>query len=118
VIEKPLEQLRKETEAILDAEKKKLEAKQNKTQEEMEALVDLNITYKLTGGGQNAWKDVPVLFIDDKQRYTESLISSVTNKDQEILELKKQIQLLKQERSTFESQAKQLQSLKQEESNK
>jgi chromosome segregation ATPase len=90
-----------------------LEDKQDKTQEEMESLVDLNITYKLTGGGKDAWKDVPILFIDDKQRYTESLNNSATNKDQEILELKKQIQLLKQERS----QAKQLPPLKQEESN-
>jgi chromosome segregation ATPase len=94
-----------------------LEDKQDKTQEEREALVDLNIIYKLTGGGKDSWKDVPILFIDDKQRYTESLNSSATNKDQEILELKKQIQLLKQERNTFESQAEQLQSLKQEESN-
>jgi chromosome segregation ATPase len=117
VIEKSLEQLRKETEAILDAEKKKLEEKQDKTQQEMEALVDLNITYKLTGGGKDAWKDVPILFIDDKQRYTESMNSSATHNEDEILELKKQIQLLKQERSIFENQAKQLQSLKQEESN-
>jgi chromosome segregation ATPase len=94
-----------------------LEQKQDKTQQEMEALVDLNITYKLTGGGKDAWNDVPILFIDDKQRYTESMNSSATHNEDEILELKKQIQLLKQERSTFENQAKQLQSLKQEESN-
>jgi chromosome segregation ATPase len=94
-----------------------LEEKQDKTQEEMETLVDLNITYKVTGGGKDAWKDVPILLANDKERYTESLNSSATNKDQEILELMKQIQLLKQERNTFESQAKQLQSLKQEESN-
>jgi chromosome segregation ATPase len=107
----------KETEAILDAEKEKLEEKQNKTQQEMEALVDVNITYKLTGGGKDAWKDVPILLATSKQRYTEPMNNSATNKDQEILELKKQIQLLKQERSTFENQDKQLQSLKQEESN-
>jgi chromosome segregation ATPase len=94
-----------------------LEQKQDKTQQEMETLVDLNITYKLTGGDQNAWNDIPILFADDKQRYTEPMNNSATNKDQEILELKKQIQLLKQERSTFESQVKQLQSLKQEEFN-
>jgi chromosome segregation ATPase len=117
MIEKSLQQLIKETEAILDSEKKKLEEKQNKTQQEMEALVDLNITYNLVDGGKNAWKDVPILFIDDKQRYTQLVNNSPTNKDQEILELKKQIQLLKQERNTFESQAEQLQSLKQEESN-
>jgi chromosome segregation ATPase len=94
-----------------------LEEKQNKTQKERESLVDVNITYKLTGGGQNAWKNVPILFIDDKQRYTESMNSLATHNEDEILELKKQIQLLKQERSTFKSQAEQLQSLKQEESN-
>jgi hypothetical protein len=76
----------------------------------MESLVDLNITYKLTG----AWNDVPILLATSKQRYTEPMNNSATNK--EILELKKQIQLLKQERSTFESQAKQLPPLKQEES--
>jgi chromosome segregation ATPase len=90
-----------------------LEQKQDKTQQEMESLVDLNITYKLTG----AWNDVPILLATSKQRYTEPMNNSATNKDQEILELKKQIQLLKQERSTFESQVKQLQSLKQEEFN-
>jgi hypothetical protein len=61
----------------------------------MEALVDLNITYKLTGGGQNAWKDVPILLITSKQRYTKPVNSSVTNNEGEILKLKKQIQLLK-----------------------
>jgi chromosome segregation ATPase len=101
--------LRKETEAILDGEKKKLEDKQDKTQQEMEALVDLNITYKLVGGGQNAWKDVPILFADDRQRYTQLVNSSVANKGQKILELKKQIQLLNQDKNYFESQANQLQ---------
>jgi hypothetical protein len=99
----------KETEAILDSEKKKLEEKQDKTQKEMEALVDLNITYKLTGGGKDAWKDVPILFADDRQRHTQLVNKSVKNNENEILELKKQIQLLKQDKNTFESQAKQLQ---------
>jgi hypothetical protein len=103
----------KETEAILDAEKKKLEWKQHRTQKEIEALVDLNITYKLTGGGQNAWKDVPILSADDKQRYTKPV-----NNSDEILELKKQIQLLKQDKNTIESQANQIESLKQEEKTK
>jgi hypothetical protein len=94
-----------------------LENKQDKTQQEIETLEQLNITYKVTGGGQNAWKDVPVLLATSKQRYTESLNISATHNEDEILELKKQIQLLKQERSTFESQAKQLPPLKQEESN-
>jgi hypothetical protein len=107
----------KETEAILDAEKKKLEWKQNKTQEEKEALVDLNITYKLTGGGKDAWKDVPILFVDDRQRYTNLVNSSVTNKDQEILELKEQIQLLKQEKSILIGQTKELPPIKHEDSN-
>jgi chromosome segregation ATPase len=102
----------KETQAILDAEKKKLEEKQDKTQEEMEALVDVEITYKLTGGGQNAWKDVPVLSADDKQRYTKPV-----NNSDEILELKLQIQLLKQDKNTIESQANQIESLKQEKTN-
>jgi hypothetical protein len=97
VIEKSLEQLIKETGAILDAEKKKLVAKQNKTQKEIEALVDLNITYKLTGGGKDSWKDVPILLADDRQRYTKPV--------------------KKQDKNTFESQAKQLESLKQEKAN-
>jgi chromosome segregation ATPase len=99
-----------ETSAILDAEKKKLEEKQDKTQQEMEALVDLNITYKLTGGGQNAWKDVPILLTTSKQRYTKPVNNSVTHNE----ELKKQTQL--QEGSTSISQTKGLPSIKQEES--
>jgi hypothetical protein len=71
--------------------------------------VDVEITYKLTGGSQNAWKDVPILFADDRQRYTQLVNKSVTNNENEILELKKQIQLLKQDKNTFESQAKQFQ---------
>jgi hypothetical protein len=100
VIEKSLDQLRKETEAIIDAEKKKLEEKQDKTQQEIEALVDLNITYKLTGGGQNAWKDVPILISGS--------FAGCFN------EMKKQIQMLSQENSTFKDQDIELQSLKQE----
>jgi chromosome segregation ATPase len=106
----------KETETILDAEKRKLEEKQHKTQQEMEALEQLNITYKLTGGDQNAWKDVPILLAKNKQRDIKPANKSVTNKDQEILELKKQIQLLKEERSTLIGQTKELPPIKQEES--
>jgi chromosome segregation ATPase len=113
VIEKSLQQLIKETEAILDAKKKKLEAKQNKTQEERESLVDLNFTYKLTG----AWNDVPILLATSKKRYTEPMNNSATNKDHEILELKKQIQLLKQEKSILIGQTKELPPIKHEESN-
>jgi hypothetical protein len=91
--------LKKETEAILDAEKKKLEDKQHKTQQEMKALVDLNITYKLTGGRKDAWEDVPILSADEQQRYTE------------------QIQLLMEDKRTIERQAKQLESLEQEKTN-
>jgi hypothetical protein len=90
----------KETEAILDAEKKKLEEKQDKTQQEREALEQLNITYKLTGGGQNAWKDVPIFLPGP---FTEHFT-----------ELKKQVQMLSQENSTFKDQDIELQSLKQE----
>jgi chromosome segregation ATPase len=93
-----------------------LEEKQDRTLKEMEALVDVKITYKLLGGRQDAWKDVPILLATSRQRYTESMHSSATNKEQVILELRKQIQLLKQERSIFESQAEQLQSFQQEES--
>jgi chromosome segregation ATPase len=106
VIVKSFKRLRKETEAILDAEKKKLEEKQDKTQQEMESLEQLNITYKLTGGGKDAWKDVPILFIDDKQRYTEPMNNSATHNEDEILGLKKQIQLLKQEESNLQRQIK------------
>jgi chromosome segregation ATPase len=74
-----------------------LETKQNKTQKEIEALVNLNITYKLTGGGQNAWKDVPILLADDRQRYTQLV--------------------KKQDKNTIESPARQLESLKQEKAN-
>jgi chromosome segregation ATPase len=97
VIEKSFQQLRKETEAILDAEKKKLEAKQNKTQQEMETLEQLNITYKLVDGGKDAWKDVPILLVDDKQRYTKPA--------------------KKQDKNTIESPARKLESLKQEKAN-
>jgi chromosome segregation ATPase len=97
VIEKSFQQLNKETEAIIDAEKKKLEEKQDKTQQEMETLVDLNITYKLTGGGKDAWKDVPILLADDRQRYTKPV--------------------KKQDKNTIESPARQLESLKQEKAN-
>jgi hypothetical protein len=104
VLGKSFYQLKKETEAILDAEKKKLEAKQDKTQQEIETLVDLNITYKLTGGDQNAWTDVPVLLANDKERYTKAVNSSVTNNQNDMLELKNQNQLLTQHINTFESQ--------------
>jgi chromosome segregation ATPase len=86
-----------------------LEQKQDKTQEEMEALVDVTITYKLTGDGKDAWKDVPILLAADKQRYTTPVNSSVANNQNEILELKKQIQLLMQEKTSFQIQAKQFQ---------
>jgi hypothetical protein len=95
----------KETEAILDAEKKKLEEKQDKTQEEMETLEQLNITYKLTGGGKDAWNDVPILSADDKQRYTKPV-----NNSDEILELKKQIQLLKQDKTNTANEMERLKS--------
>jgi hypothetical protein len=72
----------------------------------MEALVDVDITYNLVDGGKDAWKDVPILLADDRQRYTQLVNSYVTNKDQEILELKEQIQLLKREMSTLIGQKK------------
>jgi chromosome segregation ATPase len=90
----------KETEAILETEKKKLEAKQNKTQEEREALVDVNITYKLTGGGKDSWKDVPILLADDRQRYTKSV------KKQDKNTIESQAKQLQQERTHFELQIK------------
>jgi predicted nucleic acid-binding Zn-ribbon protein len=52
---------------------------------------------------------VPILYADDKQRYTTSVNGSVANNDNEIPELKKQIQLLTRDKSTFESQVSQLQ---------
>jgi hypothetical protein len=48
--------LRQETEAILEAEKKKLEEKQDKTQKEVETLEQLKITYQLVDGGKDAGK--------------------------------------------------------------
>jgi chromosome segregation ATPase len=99
----------KETQVILDAEKAKLEEKQDKTQQEMEALVDLNITYKLVNSRKDAWKDIPILFADNRQRYTKTASNSVTTNDNEILELKLQIQILKQDKNTIKSQAKQIQ---------
>jgi hypothetical protein len=80
----------KETKTILDAKKKELEEKQHKTQQEMETLEQLNIIYKLTGIEENAWENVLMLFTDDKQHDIKPANSSVANKDQEILELKKQ----------------------------
>jgi chromosome segregation ATPase len=75
----------------------------------METLEQLNITYKLVDGGKDAWENVPILLATSKQRITKPGNSSVTNTQNEILELKKQIQLLTRDKSTFESQAKQLQ---------
>jgi chromosome segregation ATPase len=94
-----------------------LEEKQDKTQEKMEALVDVNITFKIVDSGKDVWKDVPILSADDKQRYAQLVNTPVTNNENEVIELKKQIQLLKQDKYTFESQAKQLESLKQEKIN-
>jgi hypothetical protein len=82
----------KETEAIIDVERKKLKQKQGKSQEEMEALVDITITSKLTGDGKDAWKDVPILFADNKQRYSRSASNSGANNKNGILEMNKQIQ--------------------------
>jgi hypothetical protein len=67
-----------------------LEQKQDKTQQEMESLVDLNITYKLVDGGKDAWKDIPILLSNDRRRYTKPMKSAVTTNDSEILELEKQ----------------------------
>jgi hypothetical protein len=53
----------------------------------METLEQLNITYKLTGGGKDAWKDVPILLSGP--------FAGCFN------EMKKQIQILSQESSTF-----------------
>jgi FtsZ-binding cell division protein ZapB len=107
--------LRNETETILDSEKKKLEEKQHKTQDDMEKLVDLNITYRLVDGGEDAWNDVPILFTNDIRRYTLLANRSVTYNEDEILELKKQIQLLKQ-KITLIGQTKELPPSTQEES--
>ncbi|KAI8877999.1 hypothetical protein K501DRAFT_277912 [Backusella circina FSU 941] len=57
--------LKEETEVILDTEKKKLEAKKNKLQKEIETLKELKIIYKLTGGEEDAWKDGPMLSYRD-----------------------------------------------------
>jgi chromosome segregation ATPase len=83
----------------------------------MEALVDLNITYKLADGGKDAWKDVPILLSRSKQRYTEPMNSPVATNGDEILELKKEIQLLKHEKSILIGQTKELPPIKHEESN-
>jgi hypothetical protein len=79
-------QLIKETESILDAEKKKLEEKQHKTQQEIEAHVDLKIIYKLVDGGNDAWENIPILLANDKQRYTKQASNLVVNNGNEILE--------------------------------
>jgi peptidoglycan hydrolase CwlO-like protein len=104
----------KETNAILETEKKKLEEKQHRTQEEIETLKQLNITYKLVDGGKDAWKDVPILLAASKQHSLKSVYSSVTNNGNETHELKNQTQLSKQDKNNFEIQAKQLESFKQE----
>jgi chromosome segregation ATPase len=96
----------KEIGAILNAEKRKLEAK-NKTQQEIETLIDLNITYKLLDNGKDAWKDVPILVADDKKRYTKPAKSSVRNNADEILE--QQVQFINQDRRSFQSQGNQFQ---------
>jgi hypothetical protein len=67
-------------------------------------------------GGKNAWKYVPILSANDRQRYTQLLNSSATYNDDEILELKKKSQLLKPEKSTLIGQAKELLPIRQAES--
>jgi hypothetical protein len=107
LIDTPLSQLIKETESLLETEKKKLEEKQNKTQEEIETLEQLNITYKLVNGGRAAWKDIPMIVSENK--------SPITYKS-EMLGLKSRIQLLELEKVVFEGQAQQIQLLGQRKS--
>ncbi|KAI8886820.1 hypothetical protein K501DRAFT_330963 [Backusella circina FSU 941] len=90
---KPLLQLIKETKVILDTQKKKLEEKKNKTREEIETLKQLNITYKLTDGGKNAWKDVPMLLSNDNKPSINMLNELVVSYEDEIQTLKRKIQL-------------------------
>jgi hypothetical protein len=109
--------LRQETEAILEAEKKKLEEKQDKTQQEVETLEQLKITYKLVDGGKDAWKDIPILLADGQQHSVTSMNNSIANNENGIFEMKKQTQLLMPDKNTFENQAKRLQLLQQEKTN-
>ncbi|KAI8886842.1 hypothetical protein K501DRAFT_330977 [Backusella circina FSU 941] len=113
---KSLEQLIKEAKATLDTEKKKLEEKQHKTQKEIRILKQLNIAYKITGGGKDAWKDVPILLSEDIKHDEKSVNRSVVNYEDEIQMLKKQNQLLEQENNTFKDQIKEFPLLKQEKS--
>ncbi|KAI8880935.1 hypothetical protein K501DRAFT_275067 [Backusella circina FSU 941] len=94
-------QLIKKSEVILEAEKRNLEKKKHKTKEEIETLEQLKITYKLTDGGEDAWKDVPMLLSEDIKHDKKSVDKAVVNYKDEIKMLKKQIQFLQQEKTTL-----------------
>ncbi|KAI8880691.1 HCP-like protein, partial [Backusella circina FSU 941] len=113
---KSLEQLIKETEVMLDTEKRNLEKKQHKTQKEIETLEQLNTTYKLVDGGNDAWKDAPMLLFEDIKRSKKSVNESVVNYKDEIHMLKKQVQLLQQEKTTFKEKDNKIRSLENENS--
>ncbi|KAI8885664.1 hypothetical protein K501DRAFT_270599 [Backusella circina FSU 941] len=77
-------------------EKKKLEQKQHRTQEEIETLEQLNITYKIAG----TWKDVPMLASEDIKHDKKAVNEAVANYKDEIQILRNQIQLLEQEKNS------------------
>ncbi|KAI8886801.1 hypothetical protein K501DRAFT_269391 [Backusella circina FSU 941] len=96
--------------------RKKLEEKKYKTLEEIETFEQLNITYKITDGEEDAWKDVPMLLSQDIKLIKKSVDEAVANYKDEIQTLKRQMQLLEQEKNTFKDQIKELPLLKQKDS--
>lgn len=101
----------KETEAILETEKKTLEEEKYKTQDETEQFEQLKVTYKVADGKVDGPDDVPILIPEDKEQDESSANVSTVNFDEEILGLKTQIQLSGQEQNISEVQVKQLQLL-------
>lgn len=90
----------KETKIMFGLVRRKLEGKQDKTQQDMETLEHINITCKITGDEHDAWENVPI-FVPGP--FTEHFN-----------ELKKQIQILSLENSVLKNQDGELWSLKQE----
>jgi hypothetical protein len=107
-----------ETEAILEAEKKKLKKKQFKTRQDIETFEQLNIVCKLVDNDVSLrWDNVYILMSEDNQSDTESVDESTINFQGKILELTSQIQKLGQEKIASEDQIRQHQLLSHEKAN-
>jgi chromosome segregation ATPase len=105
-----------ETESILETEKKKLEEIERRGQEKLKVLEQLKITYKLTQGGKDAWKNVPIL-IEEKQHRSKSIHGSIVTIEDERIKLKIRIRHLEEEKKGLETRIEQLEPLESEKTN-